>query len=107
VNGRERRKSPRHVVDLPARCTTDGVSFPGRVKDICRDAALVEAHHPCPVEARIVLAMTLPGGDTLELAGRVIRVAPGEGDARGLAVVFTDATPAAATRIDLLLSTLP
>jgi hypothetical protein len=34
----------------------------------------------------------------------VIRLAEGEGDARGMAVLFTEATPTAATRIDLFLS---
>jgi len=34
----------------------------------------------------------------------VIRLTEGEGDARGMAVLFTEATPAAATRIDLFLS---
>jgi Tfp pilus assembly protein PilZ len=85
----------------------EGVSFPGRLRDICRDAALVETHHDCALETRVVLALELPGGGgILEVAGRVIRLAPGEGDAQGMAVLFTEATPAAATRIDLLLSKL-
>jgi hypothetical protein len=102
----DRRRHPRLVVDLPVRCTADGVSFPGRLKDICRDAALVEAHHACPLDTRMVLALALPDGGTLEVAGRVIRLAPGDGDSRGMAVLFTEATPAAVTRIDLLLSKL-
>ncbi|HVR71347.1 MAG TPA: PilZ domain-containing protein [Vicinamibacteria bacterium] len=107
MTGADRRKSPRKVVDLPVRCVVDGRSFPARLRDICRDAALVEAHEACPLETRIVLALELPGAGAVEVAGRVIRLTDGEGDAHGLAVVFTAATPAAATRIDLFLSRQP
>lgn len=100
----ERRKSPRKPADLPVRCMADGRSFPGRLRDICRDAALVEVHEALPLDARVVLTVELPGAGTVEVAGRVIRVTEGEGDARSMAVLFTDATPAAATRIDLFLS---
>jgi hypothetical protein len=82
----------------------DGRSFPGRLRDICRDAALVEVHEALPLDARVVLTVELPGAGTVEVAGRVIRVTEGEGDARSMAILFTDATPAAATKIDLFLS---
>jgi hypothetical protein len=107
VSGAERRKSPRKAVDLPVRCLVDGRSFPGRLRDICRDAALIEAHQACPLDTRMVLALELPGAGAVELAGRVIRLAGGEGDAHGMAVLFTGATPAVATRIDLFLSRDP
>jgi hypothetical protein len=100
----ERRKSPRKPADLPVRCMADGRSFPGRLRDICRDAALVEVHEALPLDARVVLTVDLPGAGTVEVAGRVIRVTEGEGDARSMAILFTDATPAAATKIDLFLS---
>lgn len=103
MTGPERRKSPRKVAELPVRCRVEGRSFPARLHDICRDAALIEAHESHPVDTRIVLAMDLPGAGAVEIAGRVIRVSQGEGDARGMAVLFTDATPAAATRIDLFI----
>jgi hypothetical protein len=104
VSGAERRKSPRRAADLPVRCVAEGRSFPARLKDICRDAALIEAHQACPLESRVVLALELPGAGALEVAGRVIRLTAGEGDARAMAVLFTEATPTAATRIDLFLS---
>jgi hypothetical protein len=107
VTGADRRKSPRKVVDLPVRCVVDGRSVPARLRDICRDAALVEAHETFPLETRMVLALELPGAGALEVAGRVIRLTEGEGDARGMAVLFTGATPAAVTRIDLFLSRDP
>ena len=104
MTGSERRKSPRKPADLPVRCMADGRSFPGRLRDICRDAALVEAHEALPLDARVVLTVDLPGAGTVEVAGRVIRLTDTEGDARGMAILFTDATPTAATRIDLFLS---
>lgn len=104
MNGADRRKHPRKVVDLPARCVADGESFPARLRDICRDAALIEAQRACAVDTRVVVALDLPGVGRLEVAGRVIRLDEGEGDAHGMAVLFTEATPAAATRIDLFLS---
>jgi len=107
VNGRERRKYPRHVVDIPVRCTAEGRTFPGHLKDICRDAALVESHQLCPLETRVVIVMDLPDSDgVVEIGGRVIRLAAGEGDARGMAILFTDVSPAAATRIDFFLARL-
>ena len=104
MTGAERRKSPRKPADLPVRCMVDGRSFPGRLRDICRDAALVEVHEALPLDARVVLRVELPGAGPIEVAGRVIRLAEGEGDARGVAILFADATPTAATRIDLFLS---
>jgi hypothetical protein len=104
VNGPERRKNPRKPADVPVRCQAEGRTFPGRLRDICRDAALVDVHQPVPLETRVVLTLDLPGVGMVEVAGRVIRLAEGEGDARGIAVVFTDATPTAATRIDLFLA---
>jgi PilZ domain len=100
----DRRKSPRKPADLPVRCMADGRSFPGRLRDICRDAALVDVHEPQPLGARVVLTVDLPGAGTVEVAGQVIRLTEGEGDARGMAILFTEATPTAATRIDIFLS---
>ena len=104
MTGAERRKSPRKAAELPARFAVEGRAYPARLKDICRDAALIEAHEVFPLETRVVLTLDLPGAGVVEVAGRVIRLAEGEGDARGMAILFTDATPTAATRIDLFLS---
>ena len=104
MTGPERRKSPRKPADVPVRCQAEGRTFPGRLRDICRDAALVDVHEALPLDTRVLLAMHLPGVGAVEVTGRVIRLAEGEGDARGIAVLFTDATPSAATRIDLFLS---
>jgi hypothetical protein len=101
----ERRKNPRFPVDVPVRLTAGGTSFPGHLKDVCRDAVLVETHRPMPIDSEVSVAMALPGtGGPLEVGGRVIRVAPGEGDAQRLAILFTSLTPAAETRIDFFIA---
>ena len=101
----DRRKNPRFSVEVPVRLTAGGAAFPGHLKDLCRDAVLVETHHALPVDSQVAVAMALPGtGGPLEVEGRVIRVSPGEGDAQRLAVLFTSVTPAAETRIDFFIA---
>jgi len=101
----ERRKAQRFNVEVPVRLTVAGHSFPGHLKDVCRDAALVETHRALPVDTGVALAMALPGtGGPLQVGGRVIRVTPGDGDAQRLAILFTDVTPAAETRIDFFIA---
>jgi hypothetical protein len=101
----ERRKSQRFAVDVPVRLSCAGISFPGHLKDICRDAVLVETHRVLPVDSEVAVAMSLPGtGGPLEVLGRVIRVSPGDGDAQRLAILFSRLTPAAETRIDFFIA---
>lgn len=101
----ERRKSPRYAVDIAARLGSSGGAFPAQIKDICRDAVLLETHRSLAPDTRVTLAMELPGSDSpLSVVGRVIRVVRGEGDAHRLAVLFTDVNPAAATAIDFFLA---
>ena len=78
------------------RLTAGGNAFPAYLKDLCRDAVLVETHQALPVDSQVAVAMALPGtGGPLEVGGRVIRVAPGDGDAHRVAILFTNVTPAA------------
>jgi PilZ domain-containing protein len=98
----ERRRSPRVVVDLPVRLGIDGQTGPGRLHDVCRDAALVETHLRCTVGTNVALAWELPGGGMVQVAGVVLRISAAEGDARRVAVLFVDVAPAAATAIELL-----
>ena len=101
----DRRKNPRFTVEVPVRLTAEGTAFPGHLKDLCRDAVLVETHQALPINAHVAVAMALPGtGGPLEVGGRVIRVAPGEGDAQRVAILFTNVTPAAETRIDFFIA---
>lgn len=105
MSGDERRRSPRYAVDIPARLSSGADSFPAQIKDICRDAVLLEAHRSLTLDTAVTLAMELPGADhPLSVMGRVIRVIRGEGDAQRMAVLFTDANPAAATAIDFFLA---
>ena len=42
----ERRKNPRFVVHVPVRLMAGSLTTQGQLKDICRDAALVEVEAP-------------------------------------------------------------
>jgi hypothetical protein len=98
----ERRRSPRVVVDLPVRLGLEGQTVPGRLRDVCRDAALVETHGRCTVGTRVELAWESPGGGMVQVAGVVLRISAGDGDARRVAILFVDVAPATATAIEML-----
>jgi len=101
----ERRRNPRFAVEVPVRLTAGGEAFPGRLKDLCRDAVLVEAAHVLPLDARVAVAMALPGtGGPLEVNGKVIRLDKGDGADHRMAILFTSVTPAAETRIDFFIA---
>ncbi|HET7747467.1 MAG TPA: PilZ domain-containing protein [Vicinamibacteria bacterium] len=100
----ERRKSPRYAVDLAAELSRAGVPEPARVKDICRDAALVEAAADANEGTMVGLVVKLSRSSSVELKGRVIRRAGRAGDAHAFAVLFGDVDPAAATEIEVLLA---
>src|SRR4030095_7247758 len=97
-----RRKSPRVLVDLPVRLGMAGQTVPGKLHDVCRDAALVYTHHTCVVGTRVTLAWQADGGGMVRVAASVLRVSAAEGDARGIAILFVDVAPATATAIELL-----
>jgi hypothetical protein len=98
----DRRRSPRVVVDLPVRLIVDGKTVPGRIHDVCRDAALVETHQRCSVGMNVELAWDSGGGRMVQVAGVILRISAAEGDARRVAVLFVDVAPATATAIALL-----
>jgi len=101
----ERRKNPRFPVDVPARLTVGNETTMGRLRDVCRDAAYVEANRWYPLQTEVSVAMELPGtGGPLEVRGTVIRLAPGDEGSHGMAILFADVTPAAALRIDFFIS---
>jgi hypothetical protein len=100
----DRRRSPRVMVDVPVRLTLGRESVPGRLRDICRDAALVEVHHDCALGSEVSLMFELSEEDgPMQVAGQVIRLAPGDGDARAVAVIFRDLHPTAEGRIEMFL----
>lgn len=101
----ERRSSARIRAKAPLRLTVDGEALPGLLRDICRDAALVESPRALRAETPVSLALELPeGGGPLELTGRVVRVADAEGEIHPLAILFTEVAPATAARIAFFLS---
>ncbi len=101
----ERRKSPRVVVDVPARLTIRGETFAARVCDICRDAALVEVERSYPLETPITLEAELPKvAGTIRASGRVIRLAPGRDAAHAMAILFDELPAEALLRIELFVS---
>jgi hypothetical protein len=101
----ERRRHPRFKLTVPVRLTVAGEELPCLLRDICRDAALVESPRALEIDTTVLLGSELPDtGGPFEVVGRVIRVAETEGEIHPLAVLFTDASPSAATRIDLFLA---
>ncbi len=103
--GKERRRNPRVVVDVPVRLTIDGETIPGRIRDICRDAALVEADRSYPLETKVTLEAELPQvAGTVRAPGRVIRLAQGKRGVPGMAILFDDLPSETTLRIELFIS---
>ncbi len=101
----ERRKSPRFSVNVPVRVTSGGDTFSGILKDLCRDAALVEGERVAALGTEVALALALPGtGGPLQVAGRVVRLAAGDHGGHDMAVLFTNLSSAAETRIDFFIT---
>ena len=105
MNDRDRRRSPRYPVDLPAELAVEGSSITGRQRDLCKDAGLVEAGMTWPVGTVVNMAVTLDRAN-VTFPGTIIRVAPGEEDNQAMAVLFDSLPPALATRLDLFLDKL-
>jgi hypothetical protein len=105
MNQQERRRNPRFSVNVPVRLTSGGEVFTGTLKDLCRDAALVETPHAAPVGTDVLLALALPGtGGPLQVGGRVVRLAEGDHGGHDMAVLFSELTPAAEARIDFFIT---
>jgi hypothetical protein len=101
MSGDERRCNPRFAADVSVEMTVAGGKRPARLKDVCRDAALVEADGWEPLGTEVALHMELPGAaGPLQVSGRVIRLAPGEQGTHGMAILFSGPSPEAEARID-------
>ena len=101
----ERRKNPRFVVHVPVRLMAGSLTTQGQLKDICRDAALVEVEAPQVLDSAVTLLLELPGtGGPLRVVGRVIRLASAEEGKHGAAILFTDVPPATEARIDFFVA---
>jgi hypothetical protein len=100
----ERRKHPRVRVEVPSRLHVAGTDHVGSVKDICRDAVLVETDQSWPVETPVGLEMTLPGLDgAVALTGRVVREVRSDGGPSGVAILFNAPDALTMLKIDLFL----
>jgi len=103
--GKERRRSRRVAVDVPARLTIGGDTVEGRLHDICRDAALVLAGRSWPLETRMALEAELPGvPGRVRASGRVVRLTAADQGRHGMAVLFEELAPESALRIELFIS---
>lgn len=97
----ERRRHPRFKVRVDAQLAQGARRFEGRLKDLCRDAALVEVSDRLEVGDAVALVLGLPGTEgPLAVAGQVVRTAPGGEDSLDAAILFSDVTPALEARID-------
>lgn len=105
MNGQDRRRHPRVVVDVPVRIVDQGAEHVARLRDICREAALVESTREWPLDAEVGLRMQLPGvNEGINVQGRVIRLVPNPGGSHAMAILFTDVTPLAGLRIDFFVA---
>ena len=101
----DRRRSPRFVVKVPARIGHGSESFPGILKDLCKDAALVEGQRVLPLESEVSVTLSLPGtGGPLQAAGLVVRVGPGDHGGHDMAILFRDLSQATETRIEFFIA---
>ncbi len=101
----ERRRHPRFKAKVEAQLAHRAERFKGMLKDICRDAALVEVTRSLAQGDEVALALELPGaGGSLHVVGHVVRTAPGEHGGQDAAILFSDLTPAAETRIDFFIA---
>jgi hypothetical protein len=103
--GEERRKSPRVAVDARARLTIGAEKIEARVRDICRDAVLVETDRSFPLQTQVTVETELPKvSGTIRASGRVIRHAKGQEGEPAMAILFDEISAESTLRIDLFVS---
>ncbi len=103
MNPEDRRSHPRVRLDAAARLKVGERLIDARVRDICRDAVLVEANHWFPLGTDLQLRVELPAPHTaIQASGRVLRLSPGEEGSHGMAVLFTEISTGDQLRIDFL-----
>lgn len=103
--GEERRRCPRVAADAEARLTIGEETIAARVRDICRDAVLVETERSFPLQTEVTIETELPKvSGTIRASGRVIRQAKGQEGAQAMAILFDDISAEATFRIDLFVS---
>lgn len=99
----DRRRHKRRRIDAPAQLRVGGRQIEARLRDLCHDAALLEANTWFPLGTDVEVLLEVPGPHPpLRAAGRVLRLAPGEEGMHGLAVLFTEISPTDVLRIDFI-----
>jgi hypothetical protein len=93
---------------VPTHLRVGGQLVAVRLKDVCRDAVLVEAPHAWSLGTPVGVILGLPDGHApVEVTGTVIRVVlPTSEESAGVAVLFTQLSPELATRLDFFFATL-
>jgi hypothetical protein len=103
--GDERRKSPRVAVDAAARLTIGEEQIDARVRDICRDAVLVETERVFPLQTEVTVETELPKvSGAIRASGRVIRHAKVQDGTQAMAILFDQISTEATLRIELFVS---
>ena len=101
----DRRRYPRFKVKVPVQIACGSERLTGLLLDLRRDAALIESAKVIAAGTEVILAAELPGtGGPVQAVGKVVRVSPGPGGNHDMAVLFTDLSPAAETRIDFFIA---
>jgi hypothetical protein len=101
----ERRRQPRFKADVEAQLAHGARRFGGRLKDLCRDAVLVEVSHRLELGDEVAVNLVLPGTDgPLQAVGHVVRTTVGDEGGHEAAILFADLTPTALTRIDFFIA---
>ena len=102
----DRRRRPRFTVHVPVQLTIGGNVHPAILKDLCRDAGMVEVRQGIEIGREVTLLLKLPGtGGPIQVGGQVVRVAPGaEAGTLDAAVLFTNLTAAVEARIDFFIA---
>jgi hypothetical protein len=101
----ERRRSPRFTADMAVAVSTAEETIEGRVKDICREAFLMEAERSFRRETVVSVVLRLPEPEPpLTVKGKVARLGPTRQGV--MAVLFQEPDSSALERLDDLLGTL-
>ena len=101
----ERRRNPRYSVNLVARLASVGGTSTGKVRDLCRDAALVETAESIALGTPVELTLDLPGlPSPLVIKGKVVREAQSTDGRRAVAVLFLEEKPELVTQLDFLIN---
>ncbi len=103
MSAAERRRHPRARLDAPARLKVGDRLVEASVRDICRDAVLVEANVWFPLGTELQVRVDLPPPHPpIQSAGRVLRLSPGEQGSHDMALLFEGLSAADQLRIDYL-----